>query len=112
MYGFPGFELAGPESNGSTTYSPVRQVETPTSVSLSPGKSAHAWFTFLNQADSCDTGGMGWVPTTVLLTPPDDTASITLTWVGQAVDNCQGAATHPGTYIGAIEPGPPGTYTS
>lgn len=112
MYGFPGLELVGPESNGSTTYSPVRQGETPISTSLSPGASAHAWFTFLDQADTCDTSGVAWVPTTVLVTLPHDTESITLTWVGKAVDNCQGGATHPGTYIGTIEPGLPGTYPS
>lgn len=80
MYGFPGFELIGPLSNGTTTYSPTRQASSPVSVLVDPGRSAHAWFTFLIGPDICDANGRAWGPTAAVITPPDQTSSITLAW--------------------------------
>jgi hypothetical protein len=56
MYGFPGFDLIGPKSNGSTNYSPTWQTETPATVLLPPGSRAHALFTALPGPDVCNAG--------------------------------------------------------
>lgn len=104
MSGYPGFELVGPVSNGSTTYDPARQQVAYHAVTLPAGGTAHANFTALPGPGSCD-GGRAWVPTSVTVTLPDNTTSFSVTWPGGSVDNCQGGATHPGTYIGPLEAG-------
>lgn len=104
LKGYPSFTLVGPLSNGSTSYSPGRQDATPTLVTLKPGSSAHATFTYLPGPDVCDSG-TAWVPTEALATPPDGASSLHVKWADGSVDNCQGGATHPGTYIGIIAPG-------
>jgi hypothetical protein len=104
MTGFPGFELLGPTSNGATTYDPVRQQVSYSTVTVDAGGAAHATFTALPGPGSCN-GGQAWVPTGVRVTLPDATDAITVGWPGGSVDNCQGGATHPGTYIGPVESG-------
>jgi hypothetical protein len=102
MYGFPGFTLLGPKSNGSTTFSPERDGGPPTTVVLAPGASAYATFTWLVAPDTCDHG-VGWVPTRIMTIPPDETSALTVSWDNGVVDNCQGAATRPGTFIAAVQ---------
>ena len=46
-----------------------------------------------------------WVPTSVRVTLPDATDSFSVTWPRGSVDNCQGGATHPGTYVGPVQAG-------
>lgn len=104
MTGFPGFELVGPRSNGTTTYDPIRQTIGYRTVTLAPAGAAHSVFTALTGPDSCDNG-RAWQPTTVTVILPGGTHRTTLRWPGGTVDNCQGGATHPGTYIGPVEPG-------
>jgi hypothetical protein len=41
----------------------------------------------------------------VLSIPPDQTVPLSLKWRYGTVDNCQGAATHPGTFIGPVHKG-------
>jgi hypothetical protein len=102
--GFPGFELVGPRSNGSTTYDPPRQAVSSQAVTVPAGGAAHANFYALPGPDSCDAG-RAWVPTSVTVTLPDTTTSFSVAWPGGSVDNCQGGATHPGTYVGPVEAG-------
>ena len=104
MTGFPGFELVGPVSDGSTTYDPVRQQVSYQTVTVPAGGAAHADFFALPGPDSCDAG-RAWVPTSVTVTVPGETSSSSVAWPGGSVDNCQGGATHPGTYIGPVQAG-------
>ena len=105
LTGFPGFELVGPMSDGSTTYDPVRQQVSYQAVTVPGGGTAHADFFALPGPDSCDAG-QAWVPTSVSVTLPDTTTSFSVAWPGGSVDNCQGGATHPGPYVGPVEAGP------
>lgn len=105
LRGFPGVELIGPASNGSTTYDPVRQVEAPSPVLVGPGLNAVAALTAVPGPDLCDAG-TAWVPYDLHVTPPDETTYLDAPWAMPAsVDNCQGGATHPGTFIGPLHPG-------
>lgn len=104
LEGYPGLTLVGPLSNGSTSYTPDRQDATAALVTLGPESSAHVTFTYLPGPDVCDSG-VAWVPTKVLAIPPGGTTPLHVTWTGGSVDNCQGGATHPGTYVGIVAPG-------
>ncbi|HEV2360413.1 MAG TPA: DUF4232 domain-containing protein, partial [Acidimicrobiales bacterium] len=89
--GFPGFTLDGPppqSAPGMSPYSPVRQVVTPELVTLAPGASAHAVFTFDPGPDLCDQG-VAWVPTDVRTIPPDETTVLQVAWTYGSVDDCQ-----------------------
>ena len=45
----------------------------------------------------------GWVPDTIVLTPPDTTTRLEVPWIPGGVGVArQDAATHPGTYIGPL----------
>ena len=95
----------GPPGPTGDTYSLPRQVVTPHTVVLRPGATAHSLLTYLLEPDVCDTNG-AWVPRSVTVTPPDETTQLDTPWSsGQPVDNCQASATHPGSYIGPVQPG-------
>lgn len=104
LTGFPGVELVGDVSNGSKTYDPIRKADTPSKVLVGPGLNAVAPLTALPGPDVCD-GATPWVPYEIDVTPPDETTHLESEWPNLSVDNCQGGATHPGTYIGAVQPG-------
>jgi hypothetical protein len=104
MTGFPGFELVGPMSDGATTYDPARQEVSYAAVTVAAGGTGHADFWALPGPGSCDAG-QAWVPTGVNVTLPGGTAAVPVAWPGGSVDNCQGGATHPGTYVGPVEAG-------
>jgi hypothetical protein len=99
LLGFPGVDF------GSAAAQPLslrRAAGTPRRIVLPPGRQAHAQLTYLTGPDpACDTAG-AWTPTTVTITPPDETTSVQLVWPGGSVDDCQGGATHPGSYIGPM----------
>jgi hypothetical protein len=102
--GFPKVVLRGPRG---TTYRPVEAAVKAAAVEVQPGMSVHVRLTYLTgtDADTCDAGHT-WVPSAVDVTPPVAGARpFELPWQGPKVDNCQGAATHPGTYVGPVEPG-------
>jgi uncharacterized protein DUF4232 len=104
LQGFPKVVLRGPRA---TTYTPVRAVVKPAVVKVQPGMTVHVRLTYLTgkDADACDRGRT-WKPAAVDVTLPVAGARpFELTWSGPKVDNCQGGATHPGTYVGAIERG-------
>ncbi len=99
LLGFPGVDFG---SAASQPLSLVRAAGTPKRIAVAPGEQAHALLTYLTGPDpACDTAG-AWTPTTVTITPPDETTSVQLVWSGGSVDDCQGGATHPGSYIGPM----------
>jgi hypothetical protein len=102
MDGFGGVDLEGPDDPMGRTYSLPRASAATESFSLAPGKEAHTTITWLPPQD-----GPGWTPTTMRVTPPNETRSAQLEWPGGAVLR-QDGATHPGTYIGPVSPGAEG----
>ena len=99
LLGFPGAEFG---AAGALPVDLVRTPAKPARVSLAPGGQAHAVLTYLAGPDpTCDAGGP-WVPSTLTVTPPDDTTSVQIPWPGGSVDDCQTGATHPGSYIGPV----------
>ncbi|HZV27742.1 MAG TPA: DUF4232 domain-containing protein [Acidothermaceae bacterium] len=99
LLGFPGTEFG---AAGALPVDLVRTPAKPVRVNLVPGGQAHAVLTFLSGPDpTCDAGGP-WIPSTLTVTPPDDTTSVQIPWPGGSVDDCQTGATHPGTYIGPV----------
>jgi hypothetical protein len=102
LLGFPGTDF------GAAGALPVSLVRTPVKaarVNLAPGSQAHAVLTYLTGPDpTCDAGGP-WIPSTLTVTPPDDTTSVQIPWLGGSVDDCQTGATHPGSYIGPVVAG-------
>jgi len=99
LLGFPGTEFG---AAGALPVDLVRTPAKPARVNLVPGGRAHAVLTFLAGPDSaCDASG-AWIPSTLTVTPPDDTTSVQIPWPGGSVDDCQTGATHPGSFIGAV----------
>lgn len=102
LLGFPGADL---DAAGTLPLSLRRAAGTPARVILAPDSQAHANLTYLAGPDpTCDSGGP-WTPATLTITPPDETTSVQLPWLGGSVDDCQSGATHPGSYIGLIVAG-------
>jgi hypothetical protein len=102
LLGFPGADFG---AAGAFPVSLVRTPAKPTRISLALGGQAHAVLTYLAGPDpTCDAGGP-WVPSTLTVTPPDDTTSVQIPWPGGSVDDCQTGATHPGSYIGPVVAG-------
>jgi hypothetical protein len=99
MEGFGGVDLQGPDDPMGPTYSLPRSSAAPESFTLAPGHAAHTTITWLPPQD-----GPGWTPTTIVVTPPDETRSARLDWPGGAVLR-QDGATHPGSYVGPVSPG-------
>jgi len=101
LQGFPGVDL---ESAGHQPYSLPRTSDAKPHVLLLPHGAAQAVLTYLTGPDlACDSSG-AWTPTTVAITPPDDTTTMRIPWLGDSVDDCQSGATHPGSYIGPVTP--------
>ena len=99
VLGFPGTDFG---AGGAGPVSLVRTPAKPARVTLGPGGQAHAVLTFLAGPDpTCDAAGP-WTPTTLTVTPPDETTSVQIPWPGGSVDDCQTGATHPGSYIGPV----------
>jgi hypothetical protein len=100
--GFGGVDLEGPDDPMGRIYSLPRESAAAESFSLAPDEQAHTTITWLPPQD-----GPGWTPTTMRVTPPNETRSTQLEWPGSAVLR-QDGATHPGTYIGPVSPGAEG----
>ncbi|MGW4247870.1 DUF4232 domain-containing protein [Nocardia sp. NPDC004722] len=97
--GFPGVDLLGPDdpAYGSTYHLP-RQSAATQPLTLAPGQSAESDITYL------PGGPQGWYPNTILLTPPDTTTQLNTPWPQGISVLRQDAATHPGTFIGPLQP--------
>jgi len=100
LQGYPGVDLVGPDNpTWGPTFSLPRQDGDPQPVTLAPGASAGSLVRFLPEQ------GGGWVPDTIVVTPPDSTTQLEVPWItgGIAVFR-QDGATHPGSYIAPLEP--------
>jgi hypothetical protein len=100
MRGFPGVDLVGADVQPwGPTYSLPRTTDKPTTVVLPPGGSVSAIVTFLwGEPGDSNT----WFPAKLVTTPPDETTSLTVPWPAKTSVMRQDAATHPGTYVGAV----------
>ena len=99
MTGFGVVKLEGPSDPMGSTFELRRTSKTPAAVKLAPGGTAHTVITWAPPST-----GSHWVPTKVLLSPPDDTKSAELPWSGGPVLR-QDGATHPGTYFDPVQAG-------
>ncbi|MCK9876724.1 DUF4232 domain-containing protein [Frankia sp. Ag45/Mut15] len=97
--GYPGASLV---TQDGTAWDLERSpLVSPTRIVLAPGGTAHAALRYL----PADPGVPGaFEATRILITPPETTTPSTLTWDdGPLLD--QSGATHPGTYLLALQPG-------
>jgi len=102
LTGFPGVDLVG-QARGQQNYtwSLVRQVVHYSRVTLPPGGTAHFDVIYLPKA----AGGSGAITVAkMVITPPGDFTQAEVTWNQPVL--LQDGATHPGTYISPVVPGP------
>lgn len=79
MHGFGGVDLDGPaQPPAAATYSLPRNSDTPATVTLAPGASAHSTIQYIDPSSSPD--GPKWTPTHLMVTPPNDTSHISVPW--------------------------------
>lgn len=97
MHGFPGVDLV----NSGTQWPLVRDSQSPATVTLAPGRSTRFTVTFLPWNATGNDPADDFAPTTVVITPPNETTSYDLPWRWGRVLR-QDAATHPGTYTGPV----------
>jgi Protein of unknown function (DUF4232) len=91
--GFPGVDLKAADS-----WSLVRTAKSASAVTLKSGATASFVITYLPwEAGS----GVEFKAKSVVITPPNETTSVTLNWPGGSVLR-QDGATHPGTYVGPV----------
>lgn len=91
--GFPGADLKAADS-----WSLVRSAKSTPTVTLKPGASASFVITY----DPWEAGnGQEFKAKSLVITPPNETTSVTLTWPGGSVLR-QDGATHPATYVGPV----------
>jgi hypothetical protein len=91
--GFPGVDL-----KAADTWSLVRSSKSASTVTLKPGAGASFVITYLPwEAGS----GVEFNAKSLVITPPDETTSVTLNWPGDNVLRQDGAS-HPGTYVGPV----------
>lgn len=99
VHGFPEAELVGPEDPAfGSTYQLPRQQADFAPVTVEPGSAVRSELTYLSG------GPDGWVPATLVVTPPDTTTPLRAPWPAGASVQRQDAATHPGTFIGPLRP--------
>ncbi|MFF1706745.1 DUF4232 domain-containing protein [Streptomyces sp. NPDC058252] len=94
VQGFPGVDLKSSKGSWSLT----RTSATPKKVTLAAGTSTTFTLTFLPWTQD---SGTEFKATSVVITPPNETTSATLTWPGGSV-LLQDGATHPGSYTGPV----------
>jgi len=100
LQGYPGVDLVGPDD---PMWGPVFSLRRASGDSrpftLAPGASAASILSFVGPAT-----GDRWVPTSIVVTPPDATTQLQVPWISDdyAVLR-QDGATHPGSYIGPLQ---------
>jgi Domain of unknown function (DUF4232) len=101
LAGFPGVDLVGAaQGQQNFTWSLTRQSASYSTVTLTPGATAHFSVVYLPGT----AGGSGSMSVfKMVITPPNDFTQAEVTW-SQAVV-LQDGATHPGTYITPVVPG-------
>lgn len=91
--GFPGVDLKAADS-----WSLVRSATPTPTVTLKPGARASFVITYLPWEAG---NGVEFKAKSLVVTPPNETTPVTLTWPGASVLR-QDGATHPGTYVGPV----------
>jgi hypothetical protein len=101
--GYPGVNLVGTVSGQKGYQWPLERGTTvaPSKVTVAPGSAAH--FTVVYLAWGNGTAGREITVNDILVTPPDDYSHTSVAWSQSLL--LQDAATHPGTWIEAIQPG-------
>lgn len=94
-------ELPEPQRGDSDSISLPRSSQPVNAVRLAPGARAHSTITYLPLPD---TDLEAFEPDVVVVTPPDETHSVSLRWTGGGILR-QDGATHPGTFLGPVQPG-------
>lgn len=94
----------GQDWESGTQYALREQDRAAPSTRLAPNGQAHATITYLPGGD--DTTAGGYVPTTLIVTPPgnESVGAAVLAWPGGPVVY-QAGATRPGSFLGPVEPG-------
>lgn len=81
MLGFGGVDMDGTKNAaGGPTYSLPRTGDAPTTVKLAPGASAHTTISYIDPTGSAPSGTATWTPTSLSVTPPNQTTHITVPW--------------------------------
>ncbi len=101
LYGYPGAQFRS--ATGDRWDLARSPSVTLRPINLAPGAQAHATLTYLPTDPSDGTGNPVFSPTDLVLIPPDEQTSLIIPWTLGPVLG-QDAATHPGTYISALEP--------
>ncbi|HWO60420.1 MAG TPA: DUF4232 domain-containing protein [Umezawaea sp.] len=97
IQGFPGVQF---QKDNGESWDLVRGDDPIKPVSLAPGESTSATLVFLSAGNQ--EGTSHWAPDSILVTPPNTTDTQRLTWDFGAILR-QDAATHPGTYVRAVD---------
>lgn len=106
MYGFGGVDLHGPDDpQNGPVYSLRRSSEEPALVRLTTGASAHVTITYLRGSGTPAPDNDVWQPSSLVVTPPDETTPLTVPWTAGDAIQRQDSATHPGTYISPVAAG-------
>lgn len=99
VQGFPGVDLVGPQDpTFGPTYQLPRQAADPAPLTVEPGAAVSSVLTYLPGSPD------GWIPATIVVTPPDATTQLQAPWPTGVSVQRQDGATHPGTYIGPLQP--------
>ena len=98
LHGFPGVDIV---SRSGTHWSLTRQAKSVGTVTLKPGAKASFEITYLPFDAGNSGGSVAFKAASILVTPPGETHSATLTWDFADVMD-QSGATHPGTYVGPV----------
>ncbi|EPD97117.1 DUF4232 domain-containing protein [Streptomyces albus] len=99
LHGFPGVRLI---SKSGEAWDLRRSSDKPSTVTLRPGQStAMVSLTLLPTATN-DPDTKAFVPSKVLLTPPDETTHVTLKWPYGGAILDQSGATRPGTFVSPV----------
>ena len=101
MQGYPGVDLVGPDvPTWGPVFSLVRERGDPQPFTLEPGASATSILTIGSPSLPEDY----WLPTTLVVTPPDATTQLQIPWIPNTPVHRQDGATSPATYIGPLQP--------
>jgi Protein of unknown function (DUF4232) len=99
LYGFPGVSMI---STSGETWDLVRSADKPSTVTLRPGDDTALITMDILPTAKNDPDSKPFVPSKVLVTPPNETTHVTLAWPygGALLD--QSGATRPGTFVNPV----------
>jgi hypothetical protein len=101
LQGYPGVDLVGPDvPTLGPVFSLQRQRGDPQPVTLEPGTSATSILTIGEPSLPEDY----WLPTTLVVTPPDAATQLQIPWIPSTAVQRQDGATSPATFIGPLQP--------